>query len=151
MESKIPFTGGSGRFIDDSLEIAGIAKRELFITNVVHCHPRDNRKSLAHEKKNCRPYLLCELDIVRPRLVIGLGGDAEVALRLRYSGARVLSWPFREPNTTQPEVASSPDLIFAPHPGRIRWLRKDIREQYVTQWVTSLAGALKWAFRAGSR
>ena len=114
---------------------------------MVHCHPPDNRKSRAHEKRNCTHYLLNELEIVRPRLIIGLGGDAEVALRLAYPVARLLSWPFKKPHTTRPDAATSPDLLFAPHPGRIRWLRKDIREQYVTRWVTSLAGALEWGFR----
>ncbi len=146
MELKEPFDGGCGIFLGRSLDVVGIDKRELFITNVVHCHPRDNRKSRAHEKKNCRPYLLGELEIVQPRLAIGLGGDAQAALRLAYPGAGVLSWPFRKPRATRPEPASSPDLLFAPHPGRIRWLRKDIREQYVTEWVASLAHALEWGF-----
>ena len=36
MESQIPFTGGSGRVLDRSLPIAGIAKHEIFVTNVVN-------------------------------------------------------------------------------------------------------------------
>ena len=36
MESQIPFTGGSGRVLDRSLAIAGIAKHEIFVTNVVN-------------------------------------------------------------------------------------------------------------------
>jgi DNA polymerase len=39
MESGIPFTGGSSGYIDDALELARRKKRDLFITNVVHCHP----------------------------------------------------------------------------------------------------------------
>ncbi|WP_082954840.1 uracil-DNA glycosylase family protein [Mycobacterium sp. E735] len=146
MESKEPFDGGCGIFLGRSLDAVGIDKCDLFITNVVHCHPRDNCKSRAQEKKNCRPYLLGELEIVQPRLVIGLGGDAEVALRSAYPEGRVLSWPFKK-HRPIPKAASSPDLLFAPHPGRIRWLRKDIRDRYVTQWVASLASALEWGFR----
>lgn len=45
MESGIPFTGGSGRYIDRALELADLKKSDLFISNVVHCHPVNDRKS----------------------------------------------------------------------------------------------------------
>lgn len=66
MESQIPFTGGSGRLLDDSLDIAGIAKHQIFITNVVHCHPPRNRKSLPRKSlptwiKNCTPICFVSL------------------------------------------------------------------------------------------
>jgi uracil-DNA glycosylase len=117
MESRIPFTGGSGRVLDRSLAIAGIAKHEVFITNVVHCHPPDDRPSRPHEIENCRPYLHRELEIVQPRLVIGLGRDAEDALKSAYREARVLRWPFTVPHATKRlrplPISYSPDT----HPG----------------------------------
>ena len=64
MASQIPFTGGSGRFLDRSLAVADLAKEDIFITNVVHCHPPANRPSQPHEIANCRPYLHRELAIV---------------------------------------------------------------------------------------
>ena len=143
MESQIPFTGGSGRFLDDSLDIAGIAKHQIFITNVVHCHPPGDRKSLPDEIKNCSPYLHHELEIVQPSLVIGLGRDAKAALQSAYPEARELPWPFTVPPATGPEATPSPDLLSPPHPSSIRWKPKDIREEY----VTSLARALEWGFR----
>jgi len=77
MESQIPFTGGSGELIDASLALAGVDKRDIFITNVVHCHPhsepRDNRASKPHEIANCTPYLVRELNIVEPELITGFG------------------------------------------------------------------------------
>ena len=88
----------------------------------MHCHPPNNRKSLAREKEKCRPYLVRELAIVRPRLVVGLGGDAQDALRLIYAKtrARELSWePLTLPRTTRPK-AGARDLLFAPHPGSFR-------------------------------
>lgn len=85
MESSgVPFTGGSGTYIDRAMEIAGREKRELFITNVVHCHPIDDRRSHPHEIDNCLPFLHKELDVVSPPLIIGLGADAEKALTARY-------------------------------------------------------------------
>src|SRR4051812_19607173 len=67
MESGIPFTGGSGTYIDRALELAGLEKRELFITNVVHCHPVDDRRSHPYEIANCLHFLHEELDVVSPR------------------------------------------------------------------------------------
>ena len=132
MESQIPFTGGSGRFIDDALKRARIAKDQVFITNVVHCHPhdypRDNRPSHPHEIENCTPYLHSELDIVAPRLIIGLGQDARKVLRSRYPDIEPLPWPFAIPR----KVKGSPSLLFPAHPYWIMTRPKDIREQYVT-------------------
>ncbi len=143
MESQIPFTGGGGRFLDDSFDIAGIAKHQIFITNVVHCHPPGDRKSLPDEIMNCTPYLHRELEIVQPSLIIGLGLDAKAALRSAYPEARELPWPFTVPLDHGAEATAFPDLLFAPHPSSIRWKPKDIREEY----VTSLARALEWGFR----
>jgi DNA polymerase len=77
MDTKVPFTGGSGRLIDDSLKVANLDKPDIFITNVVHCHPPNNRKSYAHEIDNCKQYLFDELAIISPKLVIGLNRTGE--------------------------------------------------------------------------
>jgi uracil-DNA glycosylase family 4 len=147
MDTQIPFTGGSGRFIDEALKDARIAKDQIFITNVVHCHPhdypRDNRPSHPHEIENCTSYLHSELDIVEPQLIIGLGQDARNVLRSRYPENEPLPWPFKVPRASG---AGTPRLLLPPHPYWIMTRPKDIREQY----VASLASALKWSFAKGS-
>jgi DNA polymerase len=142
METQEPFTGGSGEILDDSFTMAGIAKDKLFITNVVHCHPpEDHPKSLPKWKANCTPYLHRELQIVQPRLVVGLGDDAELAVRSAYPpGVEPLTWPFTV-SATRSQATSTPALLFAPHPRRMHW-----QPQHKEQYVTSLADALKWAF-----
>jgi len=80
MKTQIPFTGGSGRVLDSAFEIAGVKKTDVFITNVVHCHTPDNRKSLPHEMANCRGFLLEELKLVKPKTIIPLGQDAVVSI-----------------------------------------------------------------------
>jgi len=151
MDSQIPFTGGSGKLIDEALNLAGIDKDQAFITNVVHCHPhdhpRDNRASYPHEIENCTPYLHRELDIVGPRLVIGLGRDAAAVLQAHYPDTEPLPWPFVAPR----EFRVRPALLLGPHPSHVLmpWVRNKrpgIREEF----VTSLERALKWSFRARS-
>jgi uracil-DNA glycosylase len=80
MATQIPFTGGCGALLDTAFERAGVAKASLFITNVVHCHPPDNRPSQEHEIANCAHHLEAEVSIVRPVAAIGLGKDASAAL-----------------------------------------------------------------------
>jgi uracil-DNA glycosylase len=143
METQIPFTGGSGQVLDDNFAIAGITKERLFITNAVHCHPPANRRSLRHEIEKCSPYLHRELEIVLPKLIIGLGRDAERALRSAYREARVLAWPFSAPRTRL-NAAPSPDLLFAKHPS---WIKRQHDADLEQEYVTSLARALDWGFR----
>lgn len=139
MESGIPFTGGSGMYLDQALEIADREKRDLFITNVVHCHPVDDRKSRPYEIDNCRPFLHEELDVVGPRLIIGLGEDAEKVLSARYPDARHLSWPFVKPRTVKSDVTY---LLFPEHPGSLRFKKTADRAYY----APSLARAITWGF-----
>lgn len=143
MRAQIPFTGGSGRFLNLGLERAGLTKSDIFTTNVVHCHPPDNRPSLPHEIENCRPYLLRELEIIQPRLVVGLGKDASAALRDVYPTADELPWPFAAPRGRSQRTTASPKLLAVPHPSWIKWQPQEEREEY----VESLARALRWAFQ----
>jgi uracil-DNA glycosylase family 4 len=61
MQKQEPFFGGSGVLLDRAFRQAGLAKQDLFITNVVHRHPPENRTSSPHEIANCRSYLRSEL------------------------------------------------------------------------------------------
>jgi uracil-DNA glycosylase len=141
MEKQEPFVGGSGELLDISFDRAQIAQKQLYITNVVHCHPRDNEKSRPEWKKNCTPYLHEELRIVQPKLIIGLGQDAEVALRAFYPHAGVLSWPFRTPRISASE--ESPRVHFVKHPS---WINRQHSDALERQYVASLERALRWGF-----
>jgi uracil-DNA glycosylase family 4 len=139
MKKQEPFYGGTGEILDDALASARLTKKKVYTTNVVHCHPRENRPSLPYEIENCTPYLRQELALVRPRLVIGLGENARDVLELIYPEARRLDWPFTTPRGRTPAATSLPALLFPPHPGSFRRKRKDIREQQ-TQGLGEMAG-----------
>ena len=76
IDAQIPFTGGSGKLLDRAFERANIAKKDIYITNVVKCHPVNNRKSHEHEIENCSSYLKRELSWIAPDTIICLGKDA---------------------------------------------------------------------------
>ena len=141
METGIPFTGGSGRYIDRALELAGREKSEVFTTNLVHCHPEADRPSTPHEIENCRVYLHDELAIIKPVLVIGLGVQAENELREHLSQSEEIPWPFTDPPKVTPQSVH-PFLLFPEHPGHLRFKKTPDR----AYWSPSLAKAIRWAF-----
>lgn len=81
MKTQIPFTGGSGKILDIVFQrCATIEKKsDIFITNLVKCHPLRNRISKPAEKKACTPFLMDEVRLLKPRLVIPMGADATKA------------------------------------------------------------------------
>jgi len=145
MKQQEPFYEGSGSLLESSFSRVPIDKDQLFLTNAVHCHPRGNRKSYNHEIVNCSPHLLGELELVRPRLIIGLGEDAERVLMFLYPTARIVPWPFSEPKNLRSKTV--PCLHFMKHPS---WIKRKHDSALEDVYVQSLAGALKWALNKSS-
>ena len=81
MRTQIPFTEGSGYYIDAALRLSNLLRKDIFISNLLHCHPPKNRTSTQHEIANCAHFLRDELDLVQPKLVICLGKDAQLGIR----------------------------------------------------------------------
>ena len=82
-----PFAGPAGRVLDDVLAQAGIPRVSIWLTNVVKCRTmrmvngrRENRAPLVGELKTWLPLLDEELNIVKPRAIVCLGGTAAKAL-----------------------------------------------------------------------
>ena len=73
LESGIVFTGGSGILLDKALKTAGLTRKDVWITNVVKCATVGNQQPTPEMKKKCRKFLIRELNIIKPRLVITLG------------------------------------------------------------------------------
>ena len=78
--TQIPFTRGSGDLLDEAFFAVGKIKSDFFTTNVVHCHPSGNRPSKPQEILNCRMFLIAELELVKPKAIVTLGGDAKSAI-----------------------------------------------------------------------
>jgi DNA polymerase len=86
-----PFVGAAGRVLDRALAEAGLARADVYITNVVKCRPPANRAPKADEVEACRPYLMSELGAVQPKLLVTLGAHALRGLvgpRPRFADAR---------------------------------------------------------------
>lgn len=68
-----PFVGAAGRFLNEMLAQAGMERSDVYITNIVKYRPPNNRDPKPAEKKAFWPYLLRQLEIIDPKVVITLG------------------------------------------------------------------------------
>ncbi len=72
-EQGLPFIGASGKFLNEMLAAAGMDRSDVYITNIVKYRPPNNRDPSLAEKKAFSPFLLQQLQIIQPKVVITLG------------------------------------------------------------------------------
>lgn len=72
-EQGLPFVGASGRFLNEMLASAGMNREDVYITNIVKYRPPNNRDPEPEEKRAFWPYLMRQLEIIQPKVVITLG------------------------------------------------------------------------------
>lgn len=75
-----PFVGRAGSILDRCLLDAGVDRSRIYITNVVKCRPPGNRRPNRTEVGACRPYLLAQFELLRPKVVILMGNAAARAV-----------------------------------------------------------------------
>ena len=75
-EKGEPFVGAAGKFLNEMLSLINLKREDIYITNVVKYRPPNNRDPLPEEKNACREWLLGELKIISPKLIIFLGRHA---------------------------------------------------------------------------
>ena len=75
-DTGVPFVGKAGHILDVILEELGISRSDIYITNVVHCRPPDNRKPKMDEIRSCRHFLVKEINRVKPKKIVTLGDTA---------------------------------------------------------------------------
>jgi DNA polymerase len=68
-----PFVGAAGKFLDEMLASIGLDRADIYITNIVKYRPPDNRDPTPEEIEAFRPYLIRQIKIIKPKLVIFLG------------------------------------------------------------------------------
>lgn len=69
----LPFVGQSGKLLDKLLDLAGLERKKVFITNIVHHRPPENRDPLPNEIQCYGKYLDKIIDIIKPKIIITLG------------------------------------------------------------------------------
>ncbi len=72
----LPFVGRAGKLLTQMIEAMGLQRKDVYICNVVKCRPPDNRQPERDEVATCSPFLLRQLDVIAPKVIVCLGSVA---------------------------------------------------------------------------
>lgn len=75
-----PFVGRAGQLLEKMLEAIGLSRKEVFIANVIKCRPPENRNPSPEEVESCEHFLLRQLELIQPEVIIALGKFAAQTL-----------------------------------------------------------------------
>jgi DNA polymerase len=81
-----PFVGAAGKLLNDLLASAGLSRDQIYIANVIKCRPPNNRDPEPDEVDACKPFLMKQIQLIRPKLVCTLGNWATQTLLERKVG-----------------------------------------------------------------
>jgi len=76
----IPFVGRAGQLLTKMIEAMGYSRDDVYIANVIKCRPPENRNPEADEVAACEPFLVRQVESIRPAVIVALGTFAAQAL-----------------------------------------------------------------------
>jgi DNA polymerase len=100
-EQGEPFVGAAGQLLTKIISATGLSRADVYIANILKCRPdtpgqsHGNRKPTAEEMATCIPYLHEQIDLIRPKVIVALGGVALEGL-LNKSGIMKLRGQWQE-------------------------------------------------------
>jgi uracil-DNA glycosylase family 4 len=71
-----PFVGAAGKFLDKIISACGLRREDVFIANVLKCHPPHDRDPRPEEIVACLPFLQRQVELIRPQVIVALGAHA---------------------------------------------------------------------------
>ena len=104
-----PFVGQAGKLLDNMLAAIGLSRRSnVYIANVLKCRPPGNRNPSPEEVEKCTPYLLEQIELIKPKLILRgrVHRYAGVPLIVTYHPAYLL-------RTLEDKAKAWDDLVFA--------------------------------------
>jgi uracil-DNA glycosylase family 4 len=78
--SGVPFVGKAGQLLNNMIQAMGLRREDVYIANVVKCRPPSNRVPEPVEANTCDQFLLRQMDVVQPQVVVALGATAAMYL-----------------------------------------------------------------------
>ena len=78
--SGIPFVGKAGQLLNNMIQAMGLKREEVYIANIVKCRPPANRVPEPVEANTCDQFLLQQIDVVQPQVIVALGSTAATYL-----------------------------------------------------------------------
>jgi len=121
-ESGVPFVGSAGKFLQEMLQLIHLDRKDIYITNIVKYRPPNNRDPLPEEKSAFWPYLVRQLDVIKPILPeqkigdvhgqpnrIVLGDRMYTVLPLYHPAAALYNGGMRQ--TLKDDFSKIPDIL----------------------------------------
>ena len=96
-----PFVGAAGQLLTKIIKAMGLSRKTVYIANILKCRPDmppqtpGNRKPTADEMKTCMPYLLEQIDVIKPKVIVALGATAVEGLLGKTEGITKLRGNFK--------------------------------------------------------
>jgi DNA polymerase len=116
--TSIPFSGRAGKKLDEMIGYMGLSAVDYAVINAVKCRPPNNRKPLKGEIELCRPFLMAQIRMLDPQVIILLGNTAEEA----FCRGKKLEWGI-------PKVSGGISILKIYHPAAMIYQRSRIEEQ----------------------
>jgi DNA polymerase len=91
-----PFVGKAGQLLTKMIDAMGYSREQVYIANIVKCRPPENRAPLPEEMEACLPYLRRQIELIRPRIIIGMGATAIRGLLGKTAGITRLRGTWQE-------------------------------------------------------
>ncbi|MCH7813551.1 MAG: uracil-DNA glycosylase [Planctomycetes bacterium] len=92
----LAFVGRAGKLLTRMIQAMNLTREEVFICNVLKCRPPDNRDPAPDEVSACSPYLMQQLEIIRPEVIVALGAPAARTLLRTTDGIGRLRGRFHD-------------------------------------------------------
>ena len=79
-EQGEPFVGRAGQLLNNMIKAMGLRREDIYIANIIKCRPPGNRTPERDECETCSPFLMRQIGVVKPRVIVALGAVAAKTL-----------------------------------------------------------------------
>jgi DNA polymerase len=79
-EQGVPFVGRAGQLLNNMITAMGLRREDVYIANIIKCRPPGNRTPERDECETCSPFLMRQIEVVKPKIIVALGAVAAKTL-----------------------------------------------------------------------
>lgn len=123
----LPFVGRAGQLLTKIIESIGLKRSDVYICNILKCRPPDNRAPFPTEILACEPYLVRQIDIIKPGIICALGKFAAQTLLKSQTTITQLRGKFYEYNGIKLMPTFHPAYLLR-NPGDKRLVWEDMKK-----------------------
>jgi uracil-DNA glycosylase len=106
----LPFVGRAGQLLNNMIAAMGLKREQVYIANIVKCRPPGNRTPERDECETCSPFLMRQIGVIRPKVIVALGATA--AKNLLSVNDSMVSMRGRMYDYSPPRALNGPDEAF---------------------------------------